>query len=67
MGAMMSYDRRDPAKAYSQAQAEALELLAKIQLEVAKPYRTNTRDTWGQVGNLGHVVEVLDDLAKFLT
>jgi hypothetical protein len=62
---LYKYDRTDPAKAYEQAQADALKLLDRLQRKVGQDMR-NINDKWGQVGSLSHVIEKLGDLTDFL-
>lgn len=59
------YDRTDPAKAYEQAQADALDLVKRLERKIGQPMK-NINDKWGQVGNLTHTIEELGDLADFL-
>jgi len=59
------YDRTDPAKAYEQAQADALLLLGRLQRKIGQDMK-DINDKWGQVGNLAHTIEELGDLADFL-
>ena len=64
----MSYDRRDPNKAYLQASKDAERLANQVAFLVLKHAdRTGGMASWGAVGDLTHVVHKLQELQEFLS
>ncbi len=62
------YDRRDPVKAYAQADVEAERLLKDIAHLLAKQAEQFGRrqTNWGYVGNIQFVVGKLTEVKEFL-
>jgi hypothetical protein len=64
----MSYDRRDPNKAFEQAMADAKRLVVELEVELVRLAQRQKKKPadWGYSGSVGHVVEGLENLVKFL-
>ena len=66
---MPSYDRRDPAKAYSQVTADIHRTLKTIEekLRVHSRAAEEKPDDWGFVGEVSQVLKDLGNVVDFLT
>ncbi len=53
-------------EAYEQRYAEVCELMLSIGRKLEADHESTRTKDWGDVGNLGHVREVLQDLGDFL-
>ena len=51
---------------YEQRYAEVCELMLSIARKLETDHESMKQKTWGEVGNLGHAKEVLQDLGDFL-
>ena len=65
----MTYDRRDPVKAYQQALVRAKKLLVDIDVELDKLTKDQARKPtdWGYFGTCAEVASQLDNIEKFLS
>jgi hypothetical protein len=66
---MPSYDRRDPAKAYSQVMADIHRTIKTLEekLRVHSRVAEEKPEDWGYVGDVSHVLKQLGDVVDFLT
>lgn len=61
-------NRKDLAKLMTERRAQVETLLRQVQAGVDATVAGHKADpaNWGYAGNLGHTIEILDSIAKFL-
>ncbi len=53
-------------EAYERNYMQVEDLIVRIANKVHTDYHSNQPKDWADVGNLGHTIEVLQDIAEFL-